>query len=69
MPCLLLVRYTLELGLDVGKEINIGPGKFGKNNKHRALNKRRAGKILPILTKKSIVSSQNFDFSHFYTKI
>ena len=33
---------TLESGIDVGQGINVGPGKFGKKNKHRALNKCRA---------------------------
>ena len=32
---------TLESGKDVGQEINVGPGKFVKKNKRRALNKRR----------------------------
>ncbi len=32
------VKVTLESGIDVGQLINVGPGKFGKNNKHRALN-------------------------------
>ena len=27
---------TLESGIDVGQLINVGPGKFGKKNKHRA---------------------------------
>ena len=48
-------KGTLESGMDVGQEINVGPGKFGKNNKRRALNKHRAGKIWPISTKRSIV--------------
>ena len=30
--------YSIESGLDVGQEINIGSGKFGKNNKRMALN-------------------------------
>ena len=34
---------NLETAIDVGQEINVGPGKFVKKNKHRALNKRRAG--------------------------
>ncbi len=29
---------TLESGIDVGQPINVGPGIFGKKNKHRALN-------------------------------
>jgi hypothetical protein len=36
---------TLDSGIDVGQEINIGPGKFGKNDKRRALNKRRKWKM------------------------
>ena len=36
------VEATLDSGKDVGQEINVGPGKFVKKNKHRALNKRRA---------------------------
>ena len=33
---------TLESGIDVGQGIPVGPGKFVKNNKRSALNKRRA---------------------------
>ena len=33
---------TLESGIDVGQGINVGPGRFVKKNKCRALNKRRA---------------------------
>ena len=29
---------TLVSGIDVGQGINVGPGKFGKKNKRRALN-------------------------------
>ena len=36
---------TLDSGIDVGQEIKVGPGKFGKKNKHGALNKRRVCKI------------------------
>ena len=32
----------LESGIDVGQEINVGPGKFVKKNKRRAMNKHRA---------------------------
>ena len=35
-------KHTLESGLDVGQGITVGPGKFVKKNKRRALNKRRA---------------------------
>ena len=35
---------TLESVIDVGQGISIGPGRFGKKNKRRALNKRRAWK-------------------------
>ena len=34
--------HTLESGTDVGQGINVGHGKFGKNDKRRALNKLRA---------------------------
>ena len=30
--------FTLESGIDVGKGINVGPGKFGKNLKSRTGN-------------------------------
>jgi hypothetical protein len=33
---------TLESGIDVWQGINVGPEKFVKKNKCRALNKRRA---------------------------
>ena len=33
---------TLESGIDVGQGITVGPGKFVKKNKCRALNKLRA---------------------------
>ena len=36
---------TLDSRINVGQEINIGPGKFAKKNKHRALNIHRAYKI------------------------
>ena len=36
---------TLESVIDVGQGISVGPGRFGKKNKLRALNKRRAWKI------------------------
>ena len=35
---LLDLKTTLASRIDVGHGINIGPGKFGKKNKHRALN-------------------------------
>ena len=37
---------TLDSGIDVGQEINIGPRKFSRKNKRRALNNHRAWKIL-----------------------
>ena len=40
-----IIRFsdiTLESRIDVGQGINVGPGKFVKKNKRRALNKRRA---------------------------
>ena len=36
---------TQNSGIDIGQEINVGPGKFGKNNKRRALNNSRPWKI------------------------
>ena len=27
-------KHTLEYGINVGQGINVGPGKFGKKNKH-----------------------------------
>ena len=36
---LVIFAYTLASGIDVGQGINVGPGKFGKNNKRRPLNK------------------------------
>ena len=36
---------TLDSGIDVGQEMNVGHGKFDKKNKHGAFNKRRAWKI------------------------
>ena len=46
----------LASGIDVGQRMNVGSGKFGKNDKRRAFSKRRARKIWPILTPKSICS-------------
>ena len=31
-------QLTLESGIDVGQGISVGPGKFDKKNKRRALN-------------------------------
>ena len=36
------MALTLESGIDVGQGITVGPGKFVKKNKRRALNKCRA---------------------------
>ena len=36
--------------IDVGQGINVEPGKLDKNNKHRALNKRRAWNIWQKIT-------------------
>ena len=44
-------KSTLESLIDVGQGIGVGPGRFGKKNKHRALNKRRAWKIWKIWKK------------------
>ena len=37
-----ILYSLLESGIDVGQGINVGPGKFVKKNKRRALNKHRA---------------------------
>jgi hypothetical protein len=42
---IIVLQLTLESGIDVGQWINVGLGKFGKKNKRRALNKRRAWQI------------------------
>ena len=42
---IIMQHGTLDSKIDVWQEINKGPGKFGKNNKLRALNNRRAWKI------------------------
>ena len=36
---------NLESRIDVGQRINVGPGKVGKKNERRALNKCRGWKI------------------------
>ena len=36
---------TLESLIDVGQGIRLGPGRFDKKNKRRALNKSRAWRI------------------------
>ena len=38
-------QITIESGIDLGQEINIGPGKLDTNSKCKALNKRRVWKI------------------------
>ena len=37
--------HSLESVIDVGQGISVGPGRFGKKTKRRALNKHRAWKI------------------------
>ena len=32
---------TLDSGIEIGQEINVGPGKFCKKNQRRALNKHK----------------------------
>ena len=34
----MIIFTILESGIDVGQEINIGPGKFDKKNKHKKIN-------------------------------
>ena len=41
--------FTRYSRIDVGQKINVEPGKFGKKNKRRALNNRRAWKIWQTL--------------------
>ena len=56
--------------IDVGQGINVGPLKFGKKNKHRALNKRRASEFLFIFTSiKSLLSFDIFFFKIFQNLI
>ena len=43
LECLLTPQgHALESGINVGQGISVGPGKFVKKNKRRALNKPRA---------------------------
>ena len=42
-PC--RIHSTLESVIDVGQGISVGPGRVGKKNKRRVLNKHRAWKI------------------------
>ena len=35
---LIFFRHTLESVIDVGQGISLGPGRFGKKNKRKALN-------------------------------
>ena len=37
--------HNLESRIDVGQRITVGLGKFGKKNKRRALNNRRASEF------------------------
>ena len=50
---------TLESGIDVGKGISIGPGKFVKKNKCRALNKPRAWRKCANLCYKKPIKLEN----------
>ena len=53
--------YVLEkIGIYVGQEINVVPGKFGKKNKCRALNKylHIQRKYLPLLDNKAVGSGK-----------
>ena len=38
-------HLTLDFGIDVGQKIIVGPGKFAKKIKRRALNNRMAWKV------------------------
>ena len=47
--CNLAQSPTLNSGiLDVRQKINVGPGKFSRKNKYRALNNRGHGKLAKI---------------------
>ena len=50
---------TLESGIDVGQGITIGPGKFVKKNKPRALNEHRAWKNVQIYVIKKSIKLEN----------
>ena len=61
------IMITLESGIDVGQGISVGPEKFIKKNKRRALNKHRAWKKCaklcyknPSNLKISVGHGQNF---------
>ena len=71
-PTLLLALFpsyliTLESKIDVGQGINVGPGKFVKKNKRRALNKRRTcptfiqgmNKMCQVMLKKKTKNDSN----------
>ena len=51
---------TLESGIDIGQEKTLGPGKFVKKNKRRALNKRRAWTKCANLCNKNPIKLENF---------
>ena len=50
---------TLESRIDVGQGITVGPGKFVKKNKYRALNKRRTWTKFANLCYKNSIKLEN----------
>ena len=54
-----LFPFTLESWIDVGQGITVGPGKFAKKNKRRALNKSRAWTKCANLCNKKPIKLEN----------
>ena len=48
------ISSTLKSGIDVGQGITVGPGKFVKKNKHRALNIGHEQNVQIYVTKKPL---------------
>jgi hypothetical protein len=59
---------TIESGIDVGQRINVGCGKFGKKNKRRALNKRKASESRRYCHFTFIQNFPNFDKRRAFNK-
>ena len=56
--------FTLDSGIDVGQKKIVEPEKFGKKNKCRALNKRRAWKIWQVFVMEKPENIFIFYFSY-----
>ena len=54
-----IMTFTLESGIDVGQGINLGPEKFVKKNKRRALNKHKAWTKFAKLCYKKTIKLEN----------